>query len=195
MDSLSLMSYMLANTAPKADGFAAAWLRRYAACVKYVFSAMPFVNQQSLYNSRKGESDMNPSDELKNVMLRYYQSMTSGDVRAVERIFSLQTGVLAIGSDPNEWWEGYDTIARMFKAQLREMGGIQIKAGEMNAFIEGTVGWVADRPTFRLPNGQELTFRGTAIFHKEDGEWKIVHLHHSIGVPNEDAVGKELTTK
>lgn len=114
---------------------------------------------------------------------------------AVERLFSRQSGVLAIGSDPNEWWAGYDTIARVFKAQLQEMGGIQIKAGELNAFVEGTVGWVADRPTVRLPKGQEMTFRGTAVFHKEDEEWKIVHLHHSIGVPNEEAVGKGLTTR
>jgi hypothetical protein len=62
----------------------------------------------------QGESDMNPSVELKNAVLRFYESMTSGDVSAVERLFSRQSGVLAIGTDPNEWWEGYDTIAQMF---------------------------------------------------------------------------------
>jgi ketosteroid isomerase-like protein len=156
---------------------------------------MPFVNQQSLYNSKKGESDMNPSVELKNAVLRFYESMTSGDVKAVERLFSRQSGVLAIGTDPNEWWEGHDTIAQMFKAQLQEMGGIQIKAGELNAFVEGTVGWVADRPTLRLPNGQEMTFRKTTVFHKEDGEWKIVQYHLSMGVSNVEAIGKDLTTR
>lgn len=138
---------------------------------------------------------MNPSAELKNVVLRLYESMTKGDVSAFERLFSRQSGVIAIGTDPNEWWADYETIVRVHKAQFQEIGGIQIRAGELNAFVEGTVGWVADRPILRLPNGQEMTFRETTVFHKEDGEWKIVQFHVSIGMPNEEAVGKELTTR
>lgn len=138
---------------------------------------------------------MNPSVELKNVMLRLYESMTAGDVSAVERLFSRQSGVLAIGTDPNEWWADYEAIVRVHKAQYQEMGGVQIRAGELNAFVEGTVGWVADRPTIRLPNGQEMTFRETAVLHQEDGEWKIVQHHVSIGVSNVEAIGKELTTR
>ncbi|MEW6665322.1 MAG: nuclear transport factor 2 family protein [Thermodesulfobacteriota bacterium] len=138
---------------------------------------------------------MNRSVEVRNAMLRLYDSMTSGDVSAVERLFSRQSGVLAIGTDPNEWWAEYETIVRVHKAQLQEMGAIEIKAGQLNAFAEGTVGWVADRPTLRLPNGQEMTFRMTTVFHKEDGEWKIVQQHVSIGLSNVDAIGKELTTR
>jgi ketosteroid isomerase-like protein len=138
---------------------------------------------------------MNPSEELKNIMMHFYQSMTTGDISAVDLLFSRQIGVLAIGSDPNEWWEGYGMITRVFKEQFQEMSGAQMKAGELQAFVEGTVGWVVDHPTLHLPNGQEVAFRGTVVFHNEDGDWKIVHTHHSIGVPNEDIVGKELTTK
>ena len=29
---------------------------------------------------------------------------------------------------------------------------------------------------------------------QEDGVWKMVHFHSSIGVPNEDAIGVELPT-
>ncbi len=138
---------------------------------------------------------MKPSAELTNVMLRLYESMTSGDAGALERLFSRQSGVLVIGTDPNEWWAGYETYARLFRAQLREMAGIRIEAGEIVAFVEGTVGWVADRPKIRLPNGQETTFRQTSVLHQENGEWKIVLHHTSIGVPNVEAVGKELTTR
>ncbi len=138
---------------------------------------------------------MKPSAELKNVMLRLYESMSSGDASAVERLFSRQSGVLVIGTDPQEWWAGYETYARLFKAQLKEMAGIRIEAGELEAFVEGTVGWVADRPKIRLANGQEVRFRQTAVLHQEDGEWKIVQHHTSMGVPNVEAVGKELTTQ
>ncbi len=39
-----------------------------------------------------------------------------------------------------------------------------------------------------------MPFRFRAVFHKEDGEWKIVQFHTSVGVPNESTVGKALPT-
>lgn len=127
---------------------------------------------------------MNPSIEIKDAVLGLYESVTAGDVGAIERLFSRQSGVLTIGSDPSEWWADYDTIVGAFKAQFRESGTRQIKAGELTTFAEGTVGWSADRRTMRLPNGKELTIRETFIFHKEDGDWKIVQMHASLAVPN-----------
>jgi len=35
----------------------------------------------------------------------------------------------------------------------------------------------------------------TSVFHQEDGAWKLVQSHYSIGVSNEDVVGRELTTE
>jgi ketosteroid isomerase-like protein len=141
----------------------------------------------------EGESNMNPSAEIKDAMLRVYAAHASGDASASLRLFSRQEGVLAIGTDPNEWWAGFDTIAQVFKAQLPEMGGkIQVKAGDLHALAEGTVGWAADCPTMQAL-GQEIPMRVTAVFHQEDGAWKIVQYHVSIGVLNTEALGKELT--
>ncbi len=74
---------------------------------------------------------MQPSAELRKVILRLYEGMTAGDASTVERLFSRQSGVLGIGTDPNEWWAGYEAYARLFKAQLKEMAGIGIDAGEL----------------------------------------------------------------
>jgi len=80
------------------------------------------------------------------------------------------------------------------KTQVAEMGGlIAIVGSDPMAYSEGTVGWVADRPRFRLDDGTESPIRLTAMFHKEQGAWKMVHFHVSVGVPNEDLVGRELT--
>jgi ketosteroid isomerase-like protein len=139
---------------------------------------------------------MNPSVELKNAMLRFIESFSSGDVSTIEHLFSHQDGVLALGTDPSEWWAGYDTITRVFKAQLQEMGGnVKLKVGELDAFVEGTVGWAASSARWQLPKGQEIPIRLTAVFHQEDKEWKIVQNHASIGVPNTETLGKELTIK
>jgi hypothetical protein len=43
-----------------------------------------------------------------------------------------------------------------------------------------------------MPDDTEITFRFTGVFEREVGDWKLVHSHGSIGVPNEAAIGREL---
>jgi hypothetical protein len=135
----------------------------------------------------KGESKVETSVELKNAVLGLYESMSKGDVSAIENIFSRRIGVLGIGSDPNEWWADYDTIVSAFKAQMQEMGTKQTQAGDIEAFVEGSVGWAYERRIFKA--GKELSLRHTFVFHKENEKWKIVQLHVSFGIPNSEVLG------
>jgi hypothetical protein len=50
------------------------------------------------------------------------------------------------------------------------------------------MGFALDTPAFVFPDGSTLPTRLTAVLRSEDGEWKIVHLHFSVGVPDEEAV-------
>ncbi len=138
---------------------------------------------------------MEPSTELKDLTLRSYEAFSSGDHSFFDRHLSHQDGVLAIGTDPNEWWAGYATIFKVFKAQMEEMGGFSLIAGAPQAYSEGSVGWAADQPKFRLPDGTEIPVRLTSVFRKENNDWKIVQWHVSIGVSNEEIVGQPLTTQ
>ena len=45
---------------------------------------------------------MKPSDEIKNVLLRLYESEASSDISTFTQLFSRQEGVLVIGTDPAE---------------------------------------------------------------------------------------------
>jgi hypothetical protein len=138
---------------------------------------------------------MEPSVELKELYVLCCQSQSSGDYAFFEQRFAQQEGVLAIGTDPGEWWSGHATIARVFRAQLEEIAGIQVLPGTPQAYSDGSVGWVAGRPRVRLPDGTEVPLRLTAVFRKEENEWKIVQWHLSAGVHNEDLVGERLTTR
>ncbi len=138
---------------------------------------------------------MKESNELKELYLRSCEAQSKGDYSFFERHFSQEDGVLAIGTDPTEWWAGYATITRMFKAQLQETGGFQILGDNPEAYTEGSVGWVAGQPRLKLPDGTEIPFRLTAVFRKEQEEWKIVQWHFSFGISNEDLLGKTLTTQ
>ncbi|MEW5960031.1 MAG: nuclear transport factor 2 family protein [Chloroflexota bacterium] len=137
---------------------------------------------------------MKQSNELKELTLQAYKALTSGGYAFFERHFSQQEGVMAIASDPNEWWPGYATITQVFRAQIAEMSGITVAGADPRAYSEGTVGWVTDRFKVVIPGGPEIPFRLTCVFHQEEGDWKIVQWHASIGVPNEEAFGQKFTT-
>ena len=74
------------------------------------------------------------------------------------------------------------------------MGGFLIIDGAPEAYSEGSVGWVADHPKFKLADGTEIPLRLTAVFHKENNDWKFVQWHFSVGVPNEELLGMALPT-
>jgi hypothetical protein len=71
---------------------------------------------------------------------------------------------------------------------------VEFILGDPVAYQQGEVGWAVDhRMRFRVGE-QEGPFRMTVVYRREDGIWKMVHFHSSIGVPNEDALGVELPT-
>jgi ketosteroid isomerase-like protein len=145
--------------------------------------------------ARERGGTMEQSDELRDLTLRFYEAVNSGDVSFVERHVSRQEGAVFVGTDPNEWWEGYAAFVEALRSQeeARGAGGLQIEPGQIQAYREGSVGWVIDRDSFRLPDGTEVPFRNSAVFLQEDGEWKLVHAHASIGVRNEEMFGEDVT--
>jgi hypothetical protein len=62
--------------------------------------------------------------------------------------------------------------------------GVTVGLDDVKGFREGTVGWAAGRGFFEMETGR-VPVRLTAVLHQEDGDWKAVQVHASIGVPNE----------
>ena len=137
---------------------------------------------------------MQPDPELASFIKQMYGVFESGSTDRVDDLISNAPGAIGIGTDPDEWWVD-DAIAAAFRAQVPEMhgAGMRFRAGDIAAYSEGSVGWLADRPALVLPNGAEAQMRMTAVCHRDGGAWKIVQFHLSIGVPNADALGQELT--
>ncbi len=139
---------------------------------------------------------MEQSDELRDLTLRFYEATATGDLSFLERYVSRREGTVFVGTDPGEWWEGFEAFVEAMRAQSEAMegGGLQIVSGQLQAYREGNVGWVIDRDAlFRLPDGTEIPFRNTLVFRLEEGEWKLVHGHSSIGVRNEELFGEDVT--
>lgn len=131
---------------------------------------------------------MQPCDELKKIVLGHYGKFDSGgQAETIQATYSLQDGVVIIGNDPQEW---VDDPAGL-DAWMTEGSAVkaEITVRNIRAMSEGSVGWTMDRVTVMFPNGVEVPIRHTRIFHKENGAWKMVHLHASVPVPN-DEIGK-----
>src|SRR5437763_13705837 len=136
---------------------------------------------------------MEPSEELRSVVLRLYRALEGGDVEAMARRFSAHEGMVAIGTDPAEWWTDHAELVGVWRAQVGELAGWQWRSTSLQTWSEGTTGWFADSPELTVV-GQVLSIRATGVLHLEHDEWKVVQWHLSIGVANEDSLGVELTT-
>mgnify|MGYP001566902719 CR=1 FL=1 len=123
------------------------------------------------------------SKELENLLLDLYKSSIAGDLNFFQELILNDDDVLTIGTDPHEYWLGYSTIIEA-RSKIGDLASFQITPGDILAFTEGSVGWVADQPTLRLPNGTTTIFRFTAVFVNKVGKWQLAQQHVSIGVPN-----------
>jgi ketosteroid isomerase-like protein len=136
------------------------------------------------------------SDEVRNLTRQLYEMFSSGDASVLERLISNRRGTTVIGTDPNEWWTDREQILTTLAAQARELSqsGIRVESGDLAVEDEDGFAWVADRPKFVMPDGSTVEGRVTGVFLREDDSWRIVQWHASLGVPNEEAIGEELTT-
>ena len=133
---------------------------------------------------------MEPSEEIRRIVHRWLIANSEGDAHAVIAKISEHPGLLAIGTDGDEWWHGPERL--VWRRQVEESGGFPITWDEIEAWEEGTVAWAGAKMVFRE---QEKTFdaRATFVLHLEHGEWKIVQAHWSIPTPNEVVLGMTLT--
>lgn len=138
---------------------------------------------------------MERSEEVGSVVRSLLESFGSPAMaKAFLDTISDESGTLVIGSDPDEWWNDPDEIRRVMAAQSDELLGMAAKVLHSEGWVERDVGWGAGRVEVMTPDGRPLVMRITATFTRRSDEWKIVQAHASIGLSNEDTVGKELTT-
>jgi hypothetical protein len=137
---------------------------------------------------------MQPSDELRELTMRGLDAFAGEGLGFFTRRIAEQEGVLAIGTDPAEWWSGYEQITQIFKAQSEAMQGMSIVGANPQAYREGSVGWAATQAKLRTPDGVEFPIRLTIVYHQENGDWKVVQWHGSVGVGNEENFGEDIPT-
>lgn len=126
---------------------------------------------------------MDLSTEVKQLTTGFYAAASHGDFELLNKLVSRRTGVLWIGTDPDEWWQSPEAIFDAWRMQTAELGApFRITDGNPTVHQHGDVAWVSDRPTIQLPDGTRLPFRFTAVWLREPEGWRIVQVHSSFGV-------------
>jgi hypothetical protein len=126
---------------------------------------------------------MQESAGVREAMLRYYERFAADDRDSFDRLVSREAG-LVIGTNWPEWYDDRETWRKQFGGG----GEVGIEAGDVRGYEQGSVGWVVDTPSFVLPDGTKIRTRLTGVMLNEDGDWKLVQLHVSVGVPDEELV-------
>src|SRR5438552_15730698 len=119
-----------------------------------------------------------PSEEIRRVIDRWTRAIAEGDDDWLQRL-SEHAGTLIVGTDPAEWWRGRETRA-VWGHQIAELRGVfSVRADEIDAWEEGSVGWAAVKETISV-EGRALEARATYVLRLERGEWKVVQAHWSL---------------
>jgi class 3 adenylate cyclase len=141
---------------------------------------------------------MESAPELVSFVERMIRNLNALDANAMVDAFSREPGLLTIGGDPDEWYEGFEAASALWRVQFQELEprGIeqQTDVQELVAWKEGTVGWIACRLRQAIEGRGPFLVRLTAVLHEEGAYWRIVQWHASLGMPNEETLGFELTT-
>jgi class 3 adenylate cyclase/ketosteroid isomerase-like protein len=130
------------------------------------------------------------SEELRSVTERVWAAWRRGDVDSYVGRFSSQ-GMSGFGTDPTEVFTDPARLERYTRAEFETMGGPwPFGPAEVDAWRDGDVGWATVQGEVR--GEAPIAMRVSFVFRLERDEWKIVHQHWSVGVPNEDLLGVRL---
>jgi hypothetical protein len=129
-----------------------------------------------------------PSRAVIGGLASFYEAFCSHDAERFAAALASGDGVSVIGTGPDEGHHDRESWIKTYATQIAQLG-LRLEGGrEPRAYAEESVGFAVDDPRFVLPDGSFLPMRLTAVLRREGDEWKVVHLHFSVGVPDEEAI-------
>lgn len=117
----------------------------------------------------------------------FYAAYCSHDPERFASALASDDAVSVIGTAPGEGRNGRQAWVEGYARSIPELR-MRLEGGrEPRGYAEGNVGFALDQPRFVLPDGRFVPARLTAVLRQEDGAWRIVHVHFSVGVRDEEA--------
>ena len=123
------------------------------------------------------------STDVRDTVLEMYRRMLAGESDAANELISRDPALVFIGS-AGEWIDDQATLRTG-----TQVAGEGLEAG-LNpiGYANGDVGWFADQPTWLFADGTRAEMRLTAVLQREEVGWRIVNVHMSVAVPDDQCV-------
>ena len=116
----------------------------------------------------------------------YFDALITGNTDQLIKMMSLAEHYVKIGTEPDEHIEGGENARGYFQNIVANAADITIEYEHLDVQERGDVAWFYTRQIWRLKwmgSPEELAVRLTGVLEKEDGTWKFVQIHASVGVP------------
>ncbi len=126
---------------------------------------------------------MRRSAGVEAVIEQLYDVMRGCDPQTVEQLLSEDLTV-AIGTDEEEWDTDYAAAVAGFLTQTQAVGVLTVRAGSPRGYSDGLFGWFEDRALVTFTDGESAPIRVTGVVRHENGRWRLVQVHTSVGLPN-----------
>jgi ketosteroid isomerase-like protein len=139
------------------------------------------------------------TEQITTLVVQYYTAMTNADLSFIDDVTSTAPDAIAIGTDPTEVFVGHEAIVAWWQGifEFLDMRGypngglptihdnslLQVNHKDGVAWATDTATWQFAGANASFPDGS-VPFRLTLVFRKEQGQWRIVQQHFSIGVSN-----------
>jgi class 3 adenylate cyclase len=136
---------------------------------------------------------MQRSPEVEAVNRRFWRAFIERDRQAMANMAGESADVRLVLSADDEWIKGDGHLGDIMAARADEIGIVSVEFDRLEGFEHGDTGWCAASLVVHRDTGADVTFRQTATFIIEAGVWRVVQIHTSIGVPNEDSFGYEIS--
>ena len=126
---------------------------------------------------------MTASPEIRDTMLEFYRRQIDGESDAANDLISHDPALIFIGS-AGEWVDDQATL----RAGTQVAGEGLLPGPNPVGLANGDVGWFADQPTWQFADGTSVEMRLSAVLQLEAAGWRIVHVHMSVAVPDDQCV-------
>jgi SnoaL-like protein len=126
---------------------------------------------------------MAPSTEIRDTVLEMYRRMLAGESDEANDLISWDPALVFIGS-AGEWIDDQATL----RAGKQVPGEGLIAGPSPVAYADGDMGFFADQPAWQFADGTQAEMRLSAVLRREAAGWRIVHVHMSVAVPDDQCV-------